>query len=507
MTEKQPQINTSKSAVRKLLRKAPWYLIASVFRLLYDFRVEGEENIPNTGPFILAVREPSLIGLFASGWLSIEIMQKAFKDKPYKSTAYLLDQLFTLSYFKNLQNSHKDRKYAPLIPHSAGRMALSLVDGYRSLKSGGIVTLNPEGDGPWDGRPLPVGTSIAWLAIHSGAPVLPTACSIGAYEIWPRWQARPSFRGRLAVRIGQPILLSDTPKRRISDADLETATECIRKELERLSYGTGGVKGWIGPIIKDGGTVKETIKIKPIEKPNRVDKPLEDAEIPVKNRGIAQLLWRCPACRTNDALFHKHPLSRKETLYCQVCGTRWDVQRLIGNDFRLKVIEGPGELVGLDMPLSIWYDEMKRDFKPSPIQALNVELHPGEEVYLEVKDTPLQPYRPSYLFETWTDREAPQSQPPIKPEPGDWDSIGNGRLLLTSHRLLWQGPNGELDFNWSSISAVYLWIINTLGIRYGNARYRMPLGLEVGLKWLTYTGTLARQVAEQQGKKITVTPY
>ena len=119
----------------------------------------------------------------------------------------------------------------------------------------------------------------------------------------------------------------------------------------------------------------------------------------------------------------------------------------------------------------------------------------------------MQVYRPSFLFENWKEREAPQSQPVGKQKPGDWESIGNGQFMLTDRRLLWQGDSRELDFYWESVSALYLWTINTLGVRYGNARYRIPLGFEVGLKWLTYAGTMAERISEQQGKEITVSPY
>ena len=55
--------------------------------------------------------------------------------------------------------------------------------------------------------------------------------------------------------------------------------------------------------------------------------------------------------------------------------------------------------------------------------------------------------------------------------------------------------------------AVSLWLINTLGINYGTAPYQFKLGLEVGLKWLTYAGTLAGQAAERDGHVVTVTPF
>jgi len=173
----------------------------------------------------------------------------------------------------------------------------------------------------------------------------------------------------------------------------------------------------------------------------------------------------------------------------------------------LRVVDGPAELVGLDMALSTWYDEMKRGFKPSPIPVTDMDLLPDEQVYLRAQEVVLVTYRSSALFNGWTGREPPQAELPGRPQLADWASVGEGRLFLTSHRLLWQGPQGELDFRWSSITAVYLWLINTLGIRYGTAPYRFSLGQEVGLKWLTYAGTLAQKAAAQEGHKVTTSPF
>ena len=119
----------------------------------------------------------------------------------------------------------------------------------------------------------------------------------------------------------------------------------------------------------------------------------------------------------------------------------------------------------------------------------------------------LLPHQPNALFEGWTKREAPQSQLPGRPELAAWASLGEGRCVLTSHRLVWQGQQGELDFRWASIRAVYLWLVKTLGINYGAARYRLGLDQEVGLKWLTYVGTMAQQAAERDGHKVTVSPF
>ena len=495
-----------KDRVRSYLNVVPWRLMAAVFRVLYDLRLEGEEYVPKQGPFIFAIHEPSLIGVFASGWLTIDILGRVVGPGTTKTMGFMQDQLFALSYFRNMVDRDSTTQFGALVPHSAGRMALSLVDGYRTLRDGGVITINPEGDGPWDGRPLPTGSAPAWLGLHSGAPIVPAICSLGAYDIWPRWGARPYLRGKLGITIGKPFKLADVPQTRVTPEDIEAGTARVRAAYDQIRYGPGGFDGWAGPPTRAEVPVTDIPELRPagpvVPVPDGDEEP-----IPVGRRGIAQLLWRCPVCHTDDALVHKSPLLGAQTVGCLACATQWKIRHVPGKDFRLEVISGAPDLVGLDMALTAWYDEMKRDLQPAPIPVAGVDLQPAEEVYLDASGVSMVPHKPNPLFEDgWEGRDAPQEQPGHQ-QLGEWESFGEGRLLLTSQRIIWQGPDRELDFHWSQMTAVYLWLRNTLGIRYGTARYRLALGTELGLKWLTYAGTLASQAERDTGYELTLSPY
>ena len=71
--------------------RAPWSLVMTALRLLYGFRSEGFENLPDDGPFINLVIEPSLIGVFVAGWNGIEILLKVNFPKQIKSMGYMQD--------------------------------------------------------------------------------------------------------------------------------------------------------------------------------------------------------------------------------------------------------------------------------------------------------------------------------------------------------------------------------------------------------------------------------
>ena len=512
--DKKSPFRSLEEFIVKTLVIAPWYIMAFIFRLIYGFRMENRERIPSDGPFILILKEPSLAGMFTSGYISITVINPLlFKKNPTPVISFMQDMLFHFSYFTSTQRMSE--KYGwpqymrALVPHGgSGRIAMGLLDALHLLREGGVVVMNPEGDASWDGRAMPIGNSTAWMGLHSAAPIVPAVATIGAYEVWPVWTLRPFLRGRISIKVGEPFKLTETPLETVTDEELDAASERIRVIFEELAYGEGGVDAWVGPVTRNGKPVDEPVQLRPAHDPVPADQwEYNPDSVAVVRRGVALLLWRCPVCNTEDALIHRRPLFHTQTASCQSCDTVWDMRSLVGNDFRMQVVKGAPELIGLDMPLSTWFEKMKIGFQPTPIPTTGVDLIPGEEVYLEVADVPLEPHKPSVLFESWNEREAPKSQPPALQIAGDWDSIGEGRLLLTSHRLLWKNPQRELDFYWSSISSVHNFAVNTLGIGYVNARYRFPLQGELGLKWLTYAGTLAQRAAEQDGHKVIVAPY
>lgn len=491
----------------KLAVALPWELLTFVMRLLYGFHVQNLENLPKTGPYVLMISEFSLIAMICSGWVTIKLLKNLLINHPEKVISYMQEDLFAFSYFRAASRL-AGGSMRPLLPHTGGRLTLNLLDGYRVLSNGGYVVINPQGDMPWDGRPLPIQSGAAWLGLHTAAPLVPIICTSGAYDVWPRWQLRPSLSGKFVMRVGQPFKLSEAPLEKITDEDLSAANARILAEFNRLQYGAEGSERWTSAAVQHGVSVAEDI-------PVRLLPPAVDAAqwkhkpryVPLLRRGLAQVLWRCPVCSTHDALFHSKRLLRKPHLRCHACGTLWVIRRVPGKDFSLQVAEGPAEIRGLEMALTHWYDRMKRDFQATPILVPGLDLRPGEEAHLSVDEAALMPYRPNSLFEEWIAGEAPSKPLAGRRELAQWESIGTGRLVLTNQRLVWQGEQGDLSFEWPVVTAVYVWLQNSLGIRYGTARYRFSLGSEVGLKWLTHAGEAAQHYARQNGAKVTVSTY
>jgi 1-acyl-sn-glycerol-3-phosphate acyltransferase len=478
-------------------------LLRLLLRFLYGFRIEGSENLPRSGPFILLMGEaggPACTLCVAAA--SVRLLGKMMRTQPDKVISTMHEDLWA-KVGRLMPMSNPPR---PLRPQSAGLLALGMLDGYRALKEEGGVIMNPEGSLSWDGRPLPVRPGAAWLGLRTAAPLVPLVCSAGGYDIWPLWQNRPNLRGQVKVHIGEPFRLSNSAKEQVTYRDLEVANARIREEMDRLYLGPAGAAGWAGPPLKHGAQLDEPIQLRLAEQPAPVP-PSSTNGNSSRRTGIPLLLWRCPICHSHDALVHERSLRRPDMLGCRACGTRWEIRRSVGQDFRMRVVQGRPDLQGLDMALTAWYDAMKEGFRPLAIPAPDGRLLPGEELYLQADGIELMPYLSSELFAGWTGREPPRTQPLGDFQPGSWASLGKGQLFLTDQRLFWEGLQGGLDFWWSSIRAVFFPWLDTLGISYGAAVYRFRLGHEVGLKWLTYAGTLAQEVAEREGYQITVTPF
>ncbi len=92
-----------------------------------------------------------------------------------------------------------------------------------------------EGEITWDGQlqhPLAPGT--AWLALRTGAPVVPIV-SIGGYDVQPRWWLdKPRLSGRISIPVGQPYHLSKAPLSRVTADALAAANQCVWEAMHGL---------------------------------------------------------------------------------------------------------------------------------------------------------------------------------------------------------------------------------------------------------------------------------
>lgn len=171
-----------------------YVLLGPLLRLLYRPRVTGLENIPETGPAILASNHLSFSDSFFLPLVCprrITFLAKAeyFNGKGFKGW-------FSRMFFTGVGQVPIDRSGA-----SAAEDALTT--GLRILGQGDLLGIYPEGTRSPDGRLYRGKTGVARMALEAGVPVIPVAM-IDTEKIQPIGSKVPRVM-RVGIRIGAPL--------------------------------------------------------------------------------------------------------------------------------------------------------------------------------------------------------------------------------------------------------------------------------------------------------------
>ncbi|SBT48477.1 lysophospholipid acyltransferase family protein [Micromonospora narathiwatensis] len=201
-----------------------YVILGPPLRLIFRPRVEGLENIPATGPVILASNHLSFSD---SIFTPLVVKRKVtFIAKAEYFTGKGIKGWLTKMFFVGSGTIPVDR--------SGGQAASAALDTQLDvLRAGGIAGIYPEGTRSPDGRLYRGKTGVARLALASGAPVVPTAM-LNADEIQPPGQLIPNVK-RVRIRFGAPLDFSRYAGR-AGDRYVERAiTDEIMYELMELS--------------------------------------------------------------------------------------------------------------------------------------------------------------------------------------------------------------------------------------------------------------------------------
>jgi 1-acyl-sn-glycerol-3-phosphate acyltransferase len=189
-------------------------------RVLFGARVEGADHIPRTGAFILVANHCSNVDPEIIGWAVGNTVGRIihFMAKAEMRRWPIIGWLATQSAVYFVRRGEGDR--------AAQRFSLE------ALADGRPIALFPEGTRSRDGHLKEGRAGAAFLAMRSGAPLLPVAIS-GTHRIFPgrsRWP-RPT---RVVVRIGEPFSLPHQPSGRLEREVLAKGTERIMSTIEAL---------------------------------------------------------------------------------------------------------------------------------------------------------------------------------------------------------------------------------------------------------------------------------
>jgi 1-acyl-sn-glycerol-3-phosphate acyltransferase len=184
------------------------YFCAILATVLMRWRATGQGNVPMTGGALLVANHVSFLDVV---FLGIPLRRPL--NYVARSTLFvpLLGPFI--------------RSVGAFPIQREGMGASGMKETLRRLRSGGIVTLFPEGTRSSDGRLGMLKPGIAVLVARVGVPVVPAAVA-GMFEIWPRSRMFP-VPNPIRVHYGRPIYPDE-----LAGLDTEAITALIRDRME-----------------------------------------------------------------------------------------------------------------------------------------------------------------------------------------------------------------------------------------------------------------------------------
>jgi 1-acyl-sn-glycerol-3-phosphate acyltransferase len=173
-------------------------VLAPLARVVYRPVVEGRENVPKRGAVILASNHLSFIDSVVIPLVAPRPVVFLAKAEYFTGTG--LRGRISRGLFTAIDAVPVERG-----THRAAQASLDAA--LEALNDGNAFGIYPEGKRSLDGRLYRGRTGVAWLALTSGAQVVPVALA-GTQDIQPVGSRIPRVR-RVTVRFGEPLDFSD----------------------------------------------------------------------------------------------------------------------------------------------------------------------------------------------------------------------------------------------------------------------------------------------------------
>ena len=200
-------------------------LVAGPFlRMLARAKVTGAENIPASGPAIIASNHLSVID---SVYLPLMVARPVtFAAKSEYFTGTRLRDRAVGAYLRSTKQLSTDR--------TGARAAQEMLEAALALlESGQLFGIYPEGTRSPDGRLYRGRTGVGFLALHSGAPVIPVAM-VGTEHILPPGQRLPR-PGKIEIRIGEPLDFAEFRGQPAGARQRRAVTDDVVQAIQKLS--------------------------------------------------------------------------------------------------------------------------------------------------------------------------------------------------------------------------------------------------------------------------------
>ncbi|WP_409492819.1 lysophospholipid acyltransferase family protein [Amycolatopsis sp. cmx-11-12] len=200
------------------------FVLGPLVRALYRPEIRGVENIPATGPVLLA---PNHRAALDTGVITFTAMRQVkFLGKAEYFTGRGLRGKLMAGFLGGLG-------YVPVERGNAQAGLAALEAARKVLDAGGAFAIYPEGTRSLDGRLHRGHTGVAALALATGAKVVPVALS-GTEDLQPEGKRIPR-RAKITVTYGSPLDFSRYEGQDSSPAIRRSVTDEIMYTILELS--------------------------------------------------------------------------------------------------------------------------------------------------------------------------------------------------------------------------------------------------------------------------------
>jgi 1-acyl-sn-glycerol-3-phosphate acyltransferase len=195
-------------------------LLKPFFKAMWKIDIEGPENVPESGPALIA---PNHISFIDSVFLLSVLPRRTLAV----GKAEYMDSWKTRHLFPAIGMIPLDRSGG-----SASEAALDQAAAV--LESGDLFLIFPEGTRSRDGYLHRGRTGVARLALRTGAPIIPVGIS-GTDAIQPPGASVPKPFRRCSIRFGRPISVDKYRDGAFTRTVLRSLTDEVMYEIGQLS--------------------------------------------------------------------------------------------------------------------------------------------------------------------------------------------------------------------------------------------------------------------------------
>lgn len=194
--------------------------IGTLVRLIWVKKVEGLENIPKSGPVIIAFNHQSFFDFLCFVSICPRHIHYLSAEKFFSHKLWSLLMRSTSQIKVDRKDHNKEVLHETIHSH---------------LTHGKVIGIFPEGTrSPHENEMLHAFTGVAKYAIKAKVPVIPVGI-IGTFEVMAKHDKKPKFKKIVTFRIGKPIHFTEHFHKELNETDYRVLTDKVMKEISNLS--------------------------------------------------------------------------------------------------------------------------------------------------------------------------------------------------------------------------------------------------------------------------------